>query len=380
MLTLHHPFHAPHSEKYLNEALKEGDLAAGGRFSKCAEEVLRQRWDCEGLYLTPSCTDALEMAALISQVKPGDEVIMPSYTFVSTANAFELRQASVRFADCMSTLPNVNLETLLQHVSTRTRILVVMHYAGISVDMDPIISFCKSQRILLIEDAAHAFGSQYKGRQVGSLSDLSAFSFHATKLLSCGEGGCLVLRNPDWVDRADSVYEKGTNRKRFQELGLPRYEWVSEGSSFGMSGLQAAVLYSQLEAADVILQNRMKLWHHYEKTFKELKAREFFDMPEVPDYATINGSPYFIILRDAATRDSLIRFLREHAIETAFHYLSLHRSPYYANKHHQQLPNADRFERCLLRFPIHDLVSPADIERIAELLEYFFRREDKLIH
>lgn len=374
MLKLHHPYTAIHAEKYLREVLSSGDFASGGHFTTCASEFLKKKLDCQELYLTHSCTDALEMAALLSSLQPGEEVLIPSFTFVSTANAFELRGASIRFADCMEALPNVSIETLLPQVTSRTRVIVVMHYAGIAVDMDPIIEFCKTRNILLIEDAAHAFASEYKGIPLGCLSDLSAFSFHATKVLTCGEGGCLLVRNPNWVERADSLYEKGTNRKLFQKKNLKRYEWVSPGSSFGMSEFQAAVLWSQLEEIDAILSHRVRLWEEYNKVFSTLHSREFYDLPQVPPFAKINGSHYFITLHEGSRREELIAFLKVHSIETAFHYLSLHRSPYYANKHHQNLKNTDRFEQCLLRFPIHNAVSLDDVARIADLLERFFKK------
>lgn len=341
----------------------------------CNEEVVNRLlrvFASEKCYLTNSCTDALEMCALILNLKEGDEVIVPSYTYVSTANAFHLRTSQLRFADCLPNRPVVDLQTIEKLVTKKTRAIVVMHYGGIAVDMIPLLQYCHQHNIALIEDAAHAIGACYLGKPLGSFGDFATCSFHYTKPISCGEGGCLLLKGNSYIQLADSVFEKGTNRRAYKELNLSKYEWVSHGSSYTMSALQSCVLSVQLQALEFLISKRKMVWDHYFQLLGSLQQQGHFFLPECPEGNQINGSYFYICLEDPTRRNDLIDFLKKAGIESCFHYLALHRSPFYANAGKQHLPNADYFEAALLRLPIHHELSFEQQEYIAsKLAEYF---------
>jgi len=371
-IKLYKPSQSVVALQYIKDVLDSGLLACGGKYNEACKNWFSNNYSANKVFLTSSCTDALEMSALLAGLNPGDEVILPSYTFVSTANAFALRGCDLKFADSISSNPNIGIETILPLVNSKTKVIVVMHYAGIAVDMDPILSFAKDKGIILIEDAAQAIGSRYKGKFLGTLSDLGCISFHVTKLISCGEGGCCLINNEALFDRAEIIFEKGTNRSAFQRNEVSKYEWQELGSSFGMSELQAALLYSQLESFNSQLLHRQKIWRLYMSLLKELETNEKLSLPQVPDYAEINGTHFYILLKDQDERSRLRLYLLENNVESSFHYLALHRSPFYKNKQNQNLPNADRYDSCLLRLPIHSEIEDAQVLNICGLIYGFF--------
>lgn len=373
-ISLYKPFLAADSIGYVKEVLNSGLLASGGKYSLACKNWFAEFYKSEMVYLTHSCTDALEMSALLCQLKPGDEVILPTYTFVSTANAFALRGCTLKFVDSLSLNPNIGIETILPWVTDKTRVIVVMHYAGIAVDMDPILSFAKQHGIMVIEDAAQAIGAKYNGNYLGTIADLACISFHVTKLISCGEGGCCIVNRAGWNAKAEIIYEKGTNRMAFQRHEVSRYEWLELGSSFGMSELQAAVLFSQLENFSSQISHRQNIWRLYMSLLKELETNEKLYLPYVPDYAEINGTHFYILLNDRETRNHLQSYLSDHGVESSFHYLALHKSPFYLNANQQELPNADRYESCLLRLPIHFEIEEGQVLYICGLIYGFFKK------
>ncbi len=373
-ISLHKPFIPSQAKTYIQKVLDTAAIGSGGNYMEHCNKWFLTEYKTESVFLTNSCTDALEMISLVLNFKPGDEVILPSYTFVSTANAFLLRDCVLKFADSSPTNPNISLNTILPLVSKKTKAIVVMHYAGIPVDMDPILKFAFENNIYVIEDAAQAIGSKYNGRYLGTLSDLSSISFHATKLISCGEGGVCIVNQEKYKASAELIFEKGTNKSAFQRHEINKYEWLQVGSSYGMSELQAALLFSQLETLSHQLKHRKDIWNVYMKTFDILASKGLVDLPHVPEFAEINGTHFYILLRDSTQRHGLIEFLNENKIETAFHYLALHQSPFYKNRLNQQLPMALKYESALLRLPLHHEVSENDVIRIFELVQKYLTR------
>jgi dTDP-4-amino-4,6-dideoxygalactose transaminase len=373
-INLYKPFQSASALTYIKEVLEHGKLESGGKFSISCKNWFLKNYQSDSVYLTSSCTDALEMAALLADLKQDDEVILPSYTFVSTANAFLLRGCKLIFADSLHSSPNIGWETILPLVTVKTKLIVVMHYAGISVDMDPLKTFARDKGILLVEDAAQAIGARYKGKYLGTISDIGAISFHSTKMISCGEGGCCIINNPEIKQRAELVFEKGTNRLAFQRNEVSKYEWVDLGSSYGMSELQAALLFSQLEYLESLRAHHITIWNLYQSLLRELQTHEKLILPEVPDLAEVNGTHFFIVLKSSDVRMQLKNFLNANGVDSSFHYLALHRSPYYGNRNHQNLPNADRFESCLLRLPIHHEVNENNVLQICGLIYAFFQK------
>ena len=374
MIRKHLPRYRPSAEDYVRQALQASNAGSGPIFFNKVKNWFARNYTANRVFLTHSCTGALELAGLLAGLEPGDEVILPSYTFSSTANAFLLRGCRLRFADCLPSRPNTDLEYILPLVNDRTKIIVAMHYAGIAVDMDPILEFAAKHGLLVIEDAAQAVGARYKGRFLGSCSDMGTLSFHDTKMISCGEGGALFLNRPVLETRAEILFEKGTNRISFQRGEVARYEWLDLGSSFGMSDLQAALLYSQLEELDVFLEKRLRWSTVYSEHLGELVEAGMIRLMDVPDYARHNGSEYYITLNEASNRSSLIHYLRDRRIETAAHFLALHNSPYFKNRDRQQLQNALFFESNLLRLPMHAGLTLDEVEYVSEQIRNFFKQ------
>lgn len=371
-ICFHIPYHPFGTLDNLEQVIYSGSSASGARYYLECRDLILERFKCKEVYFTNSCTDALEFAALLLDFKEGDEIIIPSYTFVSAVTPFYLRGFKLRFADTVPERPNVSLETILPLVNNKTKAIVVMHYAGIAVDMDPIKKFAKEKKILLIEDAAQAFGACYNGRYLGTISALGAISFHETKLVSCGEGGCLMINDPEFLKRSEIIFEKGTNKKSFLRNEVVKYEWLDVGSSFGMSEFQSAVLKPQFDSLESILDYRKALWSLYMDYLRTFEEKNYLLLPDIPDFATINGTFFYIVLENSSLRHQLQLHLKKAGIESRFHYLSLHKSPFYNNMDHQVLLNSDRFENQLLRLPIHHLIQEKDITKIAEVISDYF--------
>lgn len=324
------PFNRPYTVgtelDYLSEALQLGQLSGNGELTRRCSALLEERGGSERVLLTHSCTAALEMAALLAEVGPGDEVVMPSFTFPSTANAFVLRGATPVFAEIREDTLNLDPDCLEAAIGPRTKAVVPVHYSGVACDMDPITEIADSAGAMVIEDAAQGILASYRGRALGSIGSLGAFSFHETKPLSSGEGGALLVNDPDLVDRAEILLEKGTDRVRFSRGEIDKYSWVDVGSSFLMSEITAAFLYAQLEVADEIVGRRLDSWERYHAGLADLEEAGALRRPIVPGDRTHNGQAYWLLLPSNAIRDRLIATLREAGILAIFHYVPLHES------------------------------------------------------
>ena len=372
-------FNQPHltgkEAHYMYEAVFAGKLSGNGKFTKACQAWFGQRYGFRKCLLTSSGTDALEMCAMLCSLKPGDEVIVPSYTFVSTALAFLREGATVVFADSMKRNPNLDAETLEALITPKTRVIVPVHYAGVACDMDAILAIAKKHNLLVVEDAAQAVDSYYKGRPLGSIGHLAAFSFHETKNITAGgEGGLLVVNDERFVRRAEIIWEKGTNRAEFFRGEVNKYGWVDMGSSFLPSEVNAAFLWAQLENIDDIQSKRKALWNRYYERLKPLAEQGRFTLPDIPEYATNNAHMFYLVLPSLEARTGLLAYLKEHEVYAVFHYLSLHSSPYYASRHDgRALPECDRYADCLVRLPLFYDLKTEDVDRICDLIEAYYR-------
>lgn len=370
------PFNKPYlagpETRYIEEAVRSGKISGDGMFTRRCHEFLERRLGAARVLLTTSCTDALEMAALLLRIQPGDEVLVPAYTFVSTANAFVLRGAKIVFVDSTAENPNLDAAALESLITPRTRAIVPVHYAGIACDMDAIRAVADRHGLAVVEDAAQAIESCYKGRPLGTLGTLAAFSFHETKNISSGEGGMLVLNDAQYVPRAEIIREKGTNRSAFFRGELDKYGWVDIGSSFLPSDIIAAFLWAQLEHLPDIQARRQAIWHRYYAAFMPLLAQGI-GLPVLPDYATNNGHLFYLVTRSLDERTALIDYLRQRNIMAVFHYQSLHKSPFYAAHHDgRPLPYADHYTDHLLRLPLFYELTPDLQQRVIDAVLEFY--------
>lgn len=373
------PFNKPYisglEQSYIAEAMVSGKLSGDGDFTQKAQRALENHLGGGRSLLTTSCTDALEAAALLCDLEPGDEVIVPSFTFVSTANAFALRGARIRFADSLPDHPNVDPASIAALISDRTRVIVPVHYAGAACDMDAIGDLAGRHGLTVVEDAAQAIASSYRGRPLGTFGALSAFSFHETKNIISGEGGSLHVNDPTLVTRAEIVREKGTNRSAFFRGEIDKYGWVDLGSSFLPSELTAAFLLAQIEALDAIQEKRVAIWQRYAEALGVIGAAGDVGLPTLPPHATNNGHMYWLLCNSLDTRSRLIAHLKNAGVIAAFHYQALHASPYFAAKHGDgPLPHADRYSDTLLRLPLYAGMTAVEQEHvIAGVLSFFGR-------
>lgn len=357
------------------EAVFAGKLSGNGKFTKACQAWFEQRYGFRKCLLTTSGTDALEMCAMLCELKPGDEVIVPSYTFVSTALAFLREGAKVVFADSMKRNPNIDAETLEALITPRTKVIVPVHYAGVACDMDKIMAIAEKHHLLVVEDAAQAIDSYYKGKPLGGIGHLAAFSFHETKNITAGgEGGLLVVNDERFVRRAEILWEKGTNRAEFFRGEVNKYGWVDMGSSFLPSEVNAAFLWAQVENIDDIQAKRKMLWNRYYERLKPLAEKGVFSLPDIPEYATNNAHMFYLVLPDLEARTELISHLKSNGALAVFHYLSLHSSAYYADKHDgRELPECDRYADCLVRLPLFYDLSMEQVDAICDLIDTYYR-------
>ncbi len=372
-------FNQPHltgkEAHYMYEAVFAGKLSGNGKFTKACQAWFEQRYGFRKCLLTTSGTDALEMCAMLCNLRPGDEVIVPSYTFVSTALAFLREGAKVVFADSMTRNPNIDAETLESLVTPRTKVIVPVHYAGVACDMDAIMTVAKKHDLLVVEDAAQAIDSYYKGRPLGSIGHLAAFSFHETKNITAGgEGGLLVVNDERFVRRAEIIWEKGTNRAEFFRGEVNKYGWVDMGSSFLPSEVNAAFLWAQVENIDDIQAKRKLLWNTYWELLQPLAQQGRFSLPDIPEYATNNAHMFYLVLPDLDQRTALIKYLKDNGICAVFHYLSLHSSEYYRSRHDgRSLPQCDRYADCLVRLPLFYDLSVDSVKQICETISTYYQ-------
>ena len=360
---------------FIEEALKQSKLSGDGPFNERCHRWFEQQLGCERAFLTPSCTHALEMAALLIDVKPDDEIIMPSYTFVSTANAFVLRGARIVFVDVRPDTMNIDETLIEQAITEKTRAIVPVHYAGVGCDMDVIMELANRYGLYVIEDAAQGMMAKYNGRPLGAIGHLGTFSFHETKnYTSGGEGGLLIINDTSFVKRAEIIREKGTNRSQFFRGMVDKYSWVGMGSSYLPSELQAAYLWGQLNRAEQIRDNRLAIWERYHHAFKSLMARGIVDGPVLPKATAHNAHMYFLKVRDLQERTALIEHLKQSGVMAVFHYVPLHSTPFgetVGRFHGEERFTIQESER-LLRLPIWYDMSAQEQDRVIHSLLAFF--------
>jgi dTDP-4-amino-4,6-dideoxygalactose transaminase len=374
MIGFNRPFITGKEFEYIQEAIRQEKLSGNGFFTKKCHEFFLTTYGFPKVLLTQSCTSALEMAALLIRIQPGDEVIVPSYTFVSTANAFILQGAKVVFADSNPNNPNVDAASVASLITDRTKAIIVVHYAGVACDMDAIMKLAQPRGIYVVEDAAQAIDSFYKGRRLGSIAHLSAFSFHETKNIISGEGGMLVINDPALSERSEVIWEKGTNRSAFFRGEVDKYTWIDIGSSYLPSELTAAFLYAQLECIDSIQERRKSIWARYAENFSPIAGK--VRLPFIDDFATNNAHMFYLVTANAAERDRLLSFCSAKGIQAIFHYQPLHKSPFY--KAHTELipslPNAEAYGDGLIRVPFYVELSTDKIDYISQSINSFFTR------
>jgi len=338
-----------------------------------SQYFLENKYKFSKVFLTNSCTTALEMAALLVEIEPGDEVIVPSFTYVSTANAFALRGAKLVFADSKQNHPNIDEDQIERLITKKTKAIVLVHYAGVSCDMDKVIGIARKNNVFVIEDAAQCIDSFYKNKALGTFGDIACFSFHETKNIHCGEGGCIVINNSNLVNRAERIKNKGTNRSEFTRNEVKKYEWVDLGFSSTPSAISVAFLYPQLLDIDIVQEKRKKIWNRYLKNLSIASITDKVQLPIIPDYASNNAHIFYLVCKSENERNLLINHLKKNSIQAVFHYQSLHNSPYYLNKHNApDLPQADRYSKCLLRLPLYFDLSLKEVDFISEKIIEFY--------
>jgi dTDP-4-amino-4,6-dideoxygalactose transaminase len=372
------PFNRPavigNEIEYIKQVLNNGKLCGDGIYTQKCNQWFEQKFSCKKALLTTSGTHALDMAAILCDIQPGDEVILPSYTFVSTANAFVLRGAKVVFVDIRPDTMNIDEKLIEKAINCKTKVIVVVHYAGIACQMDAIMKIARKHNLLVVEDAAQGVMAKYKDKYLGTIGDIGCYSFHETKNYTCGEGGAILLNNEKFIERAEIIREKGTNRSKFYRGEVDKYTWMDIGSSYLPSELNAAYLYAQLEQAEVINENRLKSWNYYNNHLFPLAKQGFLELPFIPDDCQHNGHMFYVKFKDLEERTAAIDYLKHVGIYTVFHYIPLHSTSF--AKKHGCFCGADQWttqesER-LLRLPLYYNIGDANLELIVEKLKTFF--------
>jgi dTDP-4-amino-4,6-dideoxygalactose transaminase len=372
------PFNKPYATdkalEYISDSINSGKISGDGLFTKKCHDFFENNLGFLKVLLTTSCTDALELASILVDIKPGDEVIMPSYTFVSTANAFVLRGAKIVFVDSREDHPGMNENAIESLITNKTKAIVPVHYAGVACDMDKIMAVAEKYNLFVIEDAAQAIDSFYKGRVLGTIGHLAAFSFHETKNIISGEGGMLSINDQTFFKRAEIIREKGTNRSAFFRGEVDKYGWVDVGSSFLPSDIISAYLFSQLEVIGKIQDKRKLLWNKYDNAFRgTLDVEASIRLPFIPEYATNNAHMYYLVCNNLDERNGLLAHLKSKGILAVFHYLSLHKSKFFSKDYKgNELPWTDHYTDCLVRLPIFMELSFDDQEYIIKEVFTFF--------
>jgi dTDP-4-amino-4,6-dideoxygalactose transaminase len=348
-------------------------------FTKKCQQFFEERYGFKKAIMTTSGTDALEMAAILCDVQPGDEVIVPSYTFVSSALAFVRQGAKIVFADSYADNPNIDAEKIESLITDKTKVIVPVHYAGVACDMDKIMDIANRHNLYVVEDAAQAIDSYYKGKPLGGIGHFGCFSFHETKNVTAGgEGGLLCVNDERFIRRAEIIWEKGTNRAEFFRGMVNKYGWVDTGSSFLPSEINSAFLWAQLENLEMIQSRRKHIWSMYYDGLKDLADSGYVSMPNIPDYATKNGHMFYMVCRSLDERTRLISFLKQNDILAVFHYLSLHKSDYYVNNGGDDvsLPNSDMFTDKLIRLPMYYDMTDEDVTLVINKIKSFFQSNE----
>ena len=372
MIPFNKPYLTGKEMHYMYQAVYSGKISGNGLFTQKCQAYFEQTYGFRKTLLTTSCTDALEMCAILADINAGDEVIVPSYTFVSTALVFARQGAKIVFADSNLQNPNIDVTRLEGLITDKTKAIAIVHYAGISCDMDAVIALANKYNLLVIEDAAQAINSFYNGKALGSIGHLAAFSFHETKNINCGEGGMLAINDERFIKRAEIIWEKGTNRTEFFRGEVNKYEWVDTGSSFLPSEINAAYLYAQIENLNDIQIKRKNIFDSYYKGLESWSKKNSIQLPYIPEYATNNGHMFYMVCNSLEQRSSLITHLKNNGIHAVFHYLSLHKSIYYKKLYEgEELINSDRYTDCLLRLPLYYELTATEIDKIINSIKAF---------
>ena len=361
--------------KYIMDAIEERKICGDGKYTKLCNQWFKDKTNAGGVLMTTSCTHATELAALLCDIQPGDEVIMPSYTFVSTADAFVLRGAKVVFVDIRPDTMNIDENLIEEAITNKTKAIVPVHYAGVSCEMDKIMDIAKKHNLYVVEDAAQGVMSEYNGRALGNIGDIGCYSFHETKNYSMGEGGAILIKDKDKLELAEIIREKGTNRSKFFRGQIDKYTWVEAGSSYLPSELNCAYLWAQLLKADEIFDNRMNIWNRYYEELGELERQGFISLPVVPRNCKHNAHMFYIKTKDLEERTELISYLKENGIMAVFHYIPLHSAP--AGKKYGVFYGEDKYttkesER-LVRLPLYYGMISEDQDRVIEKIKEFYR-------
>lgn len=372
------PFNKPpltgNEQKYILESINSGHISGDGQFTKKCHQWLEEKLNCPKVLLTTSCTHALEMSAILLDIKENDEVIMPSYTFVSTANAFVLRGAKIVFVDIRPDTMNIDETKIEQAITDRTKVIVPVHYAGVGCEMDVIMEIADRHNLFVVEDAAQAMMSTYKGKALGTIGHLGTYSFHETKnYTSAGEGGLLIINDEKFINRAELIREKGTNRSQFFRGMVDKYTWVDVGSSYLMNDVSAAYLWGGLEKADKIRENRLASWNKYYDGLKNLEKQSLIELPIIPDECSHNAHMFYIKMKNIEERSAILEYLKQNDILSVFHYVPLHSSP--AGLKFGKFRGEDKFttkeSECLIRLPIYYGMSSTDIKYILNKVTLF---------
>ncbi|MFD2905903.1 dTDP-4-amino-4,6-dideoxygalactose transaminase [Sphingobacterium anhuiense] len=378
MIPFNKPFIIGNELKYIEQAVLSGKISGDGLFTKKCHSFFEKKYGFQKVLLTTSCTDALEMAAILCDLKPGDEVIVPSYTFVSSANAFALRGAKIVFADSYEDNPNVDPQSIASLITTKTKVIVPVHYAGVACDMEAIMKLAGDHNLFVVEDAAQAIDSYYifadgTRKALGSIGHFATFSFHETKNIIAGEGGMLVINDSSFNERAEIIREKGTNRSAFFRGEINKYGWVDIGSSFLPSEIISAFLYGQLEHLDEIQGKRISIWNRYLEGLKEIVSQGKVSSPIIPTYGDNNAHMFYIVCQSIEERNQLIAHLKNKDIHSVFHYLSLNKSEYFLKNNVEiDIPFSDKFTDRLLRLPFYFELSESDQNLIInEILQFY---------
>lgn len=377
MIKFNIPPYLGKEKEYILEAIeKKQKISGDGEFTKKCSRWIEQKADISKALLTTSCTHALEMSAILANIKPGDEVIVPSYTFVTTASAFVLRGAKIVFVDIRPDTMNIDEKLIEEAVTEKTKVIVPVHYAGVACEMDTIMDIAKKHNLLVVEDAAQGVMATYKGKALGSIGDFGTYSFHETKNYSMGEGGALLIRNSKYAERAEIIREKGTNRSKFFRGQIDKYSWVDLGSSYLPSEINAAYLFAQLESSEMINENRIKSWNKYYDNLRELADQEIVDLPYIPEECEHNAHMFYIKCKNLEERSNLINYLKKEMIQTTFHYVPLHSSE--AGIKYGRFHGTDRYttqesER-LLRLPFYYGLEDEKINYITEKILKFYKK------
>ena len=351
-----------------------GHLSGNGVFTKKCHAFFEKKYGFKKSLLTTSCTDALEMASILINLLPGDEVIIPSFTFVSSANPFILRGAKIVFADSSSKLPNIDPDKIEELITEKTKAIVVVHYAGVACEMDKIMAVAEKHNLFVIEDAAHSIDSYYKNKPLGSIGQLGAFSFHETKNLISGEGGMLTVNDTQFTKRAEIIWEKGTNRAAFFRGEVDKYGWVDVGSSFLPSDMIAAVLFGQINNLKKIQKMRLGVWNNYQERLKVLEEKGNLKLPYIPDYASNNAHMFYVVTDDENQRNKLLAYLKRDQIYAVFHYLPLHLSEFYKDKHDgRELKNAVEYSEKIIRLPFYNVLTEEQIDKVVKRIGKFYK-------